>query len=86
MDMMLPILADISDTIAQELMPLVAVTGGLLVAIIAIITTQVRGAMKTSQVERTRREIAAYVAEGSIAPEDGHRMMATSGQEPRSCA
>jgi len=82
MDLVQPILAaDIADAIARDFMPVLAVGGGLVVAIVAIVATQIRAAMKTSQVERTRREIAAYVAEGSISPEDGHRMMAASGKE-----
>ncbi len=37
-------------------------------------------------VERSRREIAAYIAEGSITPEQGERLMrADAGRRPR-CA
>lgn len=37
--------------------------------------------------ERTRREIAAYIAEGSMTPEDGHRLLAAkmSGKGDSCC-
>lgn len=31
--------------------------------------------------ERTKREIAAYVAEGSITPQDGARLMRAAGKQ-----
>jgi hypothetical protein len=31
--------------------------------------------------ERTRREIAAYIAEGSMTPEQGERLMTTGGRK-----
>ena len=34
--------------------------------------------------ERTRREIAAYIAEGSMTPEQGERLLA-SGNRPNRC-
>jgi hypothetical protein len=36
---------------------------------------------RTSERERTRREIAAYVAEGTMTPEHGERLMA-AGEKP----
>jgi hypothetical protein len=43
------------------------VTGIMMRAITAIFTTAMR--------ERSRREIAAYIAEGSMSPEQGERLM-----------
>lgn len=55
--------------------PLVAITGGLTIAAIAIIGGMISGTMKNRQREQTRREIAAYVAEGSITSDEGERLM-----------
>ena len=35
--------------------------------------------------ERTRREIAAYIAEGSMTPEQGEKLLASSKQNNGSC-
>ena len=36
---------------------------------------------KTRSRERTKRDIAAYVAEGSITPQDGARLMRAAGKD-----
>jgi hypothetical protein len=36
---------------------------------------------KSSSRERTRREIAAFIAEGSMSPEQGERLMKAGGKE-----
>lgn len=46
---------------------------GSVVSIILIRT--VGGVLKSVSRERTRREIAAYIAEGSMSPEQGERLM-----------
>ena len=56
-----------------------AVVGGG-VAFVAIIFGTVKSMVKSSNRERTRREVAAYVAEGSITPEDAERIL-TAGRE-----
>ena len=38
-------------------------------------SSTIRGVVKTTQQERTRRQIAAYIAEGSMTPEQGERIM-----------
>jgi hypothetical protein len=47
--------------------------GGFVLAIIAM--RSVVGIVRTVTRERTRREIAAYIAEGSMTPEQGERLM-----------
>jgi hypothetical protein len=49
---------------------------GSVVAITAITFETWRKAAHTRQREQSRREIAAYIAEGSMSPEDGARLMA----------
>lgn len=48
----------------------------LIIAIVAIVFGSVRKMVVSSNVEKSRREIAAYIAEGSMSPEDGERLLA----------
>ncbi len=45
------------------------------IAIVAIVFSTVASIIKTRERERTRREIAAYIAEGSMTPEQGERLL-----------
>lgn len=45
------------------------------VAVVMIAFGTVTGMIKAMARERTRREIAAYIAEGSMTPEQGERLM-----------
>ena len=56
------------------------VIGGL-IAIVAIVVGMMTSMIKAMAKERSRREIAAYIAEGSMTPEQGERLMAAG--EPR---
>lgn len=51
--------------------------GGILVALTAIITSAITKVAQTRHREESRREIAAYVAEGSIAPDDAAKLLAS---------
>lgn len=57
-----------------EMPQIVFVVGGL-IAVIAIVFGTVAKIITTSSRERTRREIAAYVAEGSIEPDKAIAML-----------
>jgi hypothetical protein len=46
------------------------------VALVAIIGGYITKMVTTYSRERSRREIAAYIAEGSMTPEQGERLMA----------
>ncbi len=46
-----------------------------LIAIVWILAATVDSIFKNASRERSRREIAAYVAEGSMTPEHGERLM-----------
>lgn len=70
---------------AQDLIPIVAIVGGICIAIIAIIAGTIRATARTKEVEATRREIAAYVAEGSITPADAERLLKASPQSESQC-
>lgn len=45
------------------------------VAMVWIGASSIRGVVKTVQREKTRRQIAAYIAEGSMTPDQGERLM-----------
>ncbi len=45
------------------------------VGVVAIVLCKVTSIIKAVSRERTRREIAAYIAEGSMSPEQGERLM-----------
>lgn len=49
--------------------------GVMVIVIIWSVFSFVHRIVKTTSRERTRREIAAYIAEGSITPEQGERLM-----------
>lgn len=61
--------ADIADSDVGMLL----VIGGVIVTIVLI--RSVAGILRTHQRERSRREIAAFIAEGSMTPEQGERLM-----------
>ena len=58
-----------------DIVPLVAVGGGFAVIMLSIIFRTIRHFVSTKAKEETKREIAAYVAEGSISPEDAERIL-----------
>ena len=50
------------------------IVGGT-IAIIAIVFGAISSMIKSVAREKTRREIAAYIAEGSMTPEQGEKLM-----------
>jgi len=78
---MIPTLASID----EELIGLVVVVGGIAVAVVAIVAGNINGILRARAHEASRREIAAYVAEGSITPEEAERLLGAGGGGKRSC-
>lgn len=66
-------------------MMLVAVLGGFAVAIVAIIADALRKMVRARGREQSRREIAAYIAEGSMSAEEGTRLMAAGEPIRKGC-
>mgnify|MGYP005842603085 CR=1 FL=1 len=58
------------------------VIGGL-IAISAIFMDMIKSTSIGREREKSRREIAAYIAEGSMSPEDGERLL-NAGQHKKS--
>lgn len=54
----------------------VVMVPGAAIAIVAVILDNWRKVQHTRQREESRREIAAYVAEGSLSPDDAVRILA----------
>jgi hypothetical protein len=74
---MITTLASVS---ASESFAMVIIFGGAFtVAIVAIITEAIRKTAQTKAREESRREIAAYVAEGTISPDDAAKLLAAGG-------
>ncbi len=61
--------------------PLVAIGGGLFVAVVGILCGTVARIVRSRAYETSRREIAAYIAEGSMTPEQGERLLLASNPE-----
>lgn len=58
-----------------DLIPIIAISGGLLVAIVAIGGGIIQSIVQTKAREATKRELAAYVAEGSMSPADAETIL-----------
>lgn len=61
---------------------LILITGGVLIAMALRMVTTI---ITTAAHERSRREIAAYIAEGTIPPDQGERLLradVSRGQRP----
>ena len=52
-----------------DIIPLVAIVGGLSVAVIAIVFGCIKSMATSKAREETKRELAAYVAEGTLDPD-----------------
>lgn len=65
----------LASSIPNEAIPIIAIGGGLVVAVVAIITGTIKSIATTRSREQTKREVAAYVAEGTIRPEDAERII-----------
>jgi len=61
--------------IPSEVIPLTAIAGGITVALVSIVVGGIGGTLKTKQREQTKREVAAYVAEGSMTPDEAERLL-----------
>lgn len=60
-------------------MPVVIFTVGGMVAVVAIVAGSITSVTVNRSRERTKREIAAYVAEGSLDPDKAVEMLKAGG-------
>lgn len=59
---------------------------GGLIAVVAIIAGSIKSVVRSVVRERSRREIAAYIAEGSMNPDHGERLMAAGEPKHPGCS
>jgi hypothetical protein len=64
----------------------IAMIGGLVIAIISIVGGFIRRMYSENVRGRTQREVAAYVAEGSMTPEEGERLIRAANEPTKECA
>ena len=67
----------------ELLIPILIFVIGGMIAIVAIVFGCARSIVASKENERTRREIAAYIAEGSMTPEDGQRLLAVGSPDKK---
>jgi len=67
----------------DEVIPVLAISGGIFIAVISIIFSNIRGMVVARSGEQTRREIAAYVAEGTITPDEAERLLKAGPSKSR---
>jgi hypothetical protein len=65
----------LSGPVRGEWIAVIAVAGGIALAVVSVIAGSVSGILRTRAREQSRREIAAYVAEGTISPADAERIL-----------
>lgn len=68
----------------RDVIPVVAIVFGLTFAGVCAVVSAIKSVLMSRQHEQSRREIAAYVAEGSMTPEEGERLL-NAGQRFGEC-
>jgi hypothetical protein len=67
---------------SKNIIPVIAIGGGLFVAIVAIVMGCIQGMVVGRAREQTKRELAAYVAEGTM---DADKAIELANAGKRSC-
>ncbi|MFN0011027.1 MAG: hypothetical protein ACKVS8_05210 [Phycisphaerales bacterium] len=65
-----------------EIIPVIAIGGGLLLGLVGMISSAMRKVAQEHEREQSRREIAAYVAEGSMTAEEGAKLISAGRKAP----
>ena len=84
--MLTSILAEnaLTDALAEEIKLVMIVGGGMLFATVIVFTGMLKSVLGTRAREHTKREMAAYVAEGSVDPEHAIKIL-TAGNGTDAC-
>jgi hypothetical protein len=69
-----------------EVIPILGTAGALIIALASIVLSYARSMNRENVRGRTQREIAAYVAEGSMTPEEGERLIRASIEPKENCS
>ncbi|MCA9300742.1 MAG: hypothetical protein KDA28_16850 [Phycisphaerales bacterium] len=81
LDLMATCTSDFADLMHQldlddgKIIAVIAVVGGLFVAFSAIVCGTLKTVVSVRAREASRRELAAYVAEGSMTPDEAQRIL-----------
>lgn len=65
----------IAEAIPEDIVAIIAVSVGGFIAMLAVVGGIIRSVFVNRSREQSRREIAAYVAEGSMTAEEGERLL-----------
>jgi hypothetical protein len=63
------------------MIPVIAIAGGLFVGLVGVLCGSIRKVAETRAREESRREIAAYVAEGTMSPDDAFKILSAGSQK-----
>lgn len=74
-DLLAALTPNLGSAPSEEWAKLIAVSGGLLIGLVAVIGSFTRSILVARAREHSRREIAAYIAEGSMSTEDGAKLL-----------
>lgn len=55
----------------------------LVIVVVSVVVAAIKDIVRTKAREATRREIAAYIAEGTMTPEQGERLMMAENKSDR---
>lgn len=58
-----------------DMVPVVAIVLGLSFAGLCVVVGAIKSVLMNRQREQSRRDIAAYIAEGSMSPDEGERLL-----------
>jgi hypothetical protein len=61
--------------VLDNIIPLLAIGGGMVLFFFALVAVTIRRIVLGRSAEQSRREIAAYVAEGTISPDDAVKLL-----------
>jgi len=67
-----------------DLFPIILVGGSMVSVIIVVIVNTIANVLRKGAEESTRRELAAYVAEGSMTTEEAERIL-EAGRDRKRC-
>lgn len=71
--------------LADEKIPMIAITGGIFIGVVAIGFTFISKMHRQWRSSQLQREIAAYVAEGTMKPEEGERLIKAANDGDKAC-
>ena len=74
---------DVPLMLADDDIVKIAMVGGLAIAMLSIVGGFIKSMQRERVRGRTQREIAAYIAEGSMTPEEGERLIRAASERSK---